>query len=142
MKEPSPSLDRDQQILSRLARIQHKVDSLEQTTAFALRADADRHFQSVKHIFRNSKRKAQVYLAANGQRSVAEIAEHLSMKQPNVSSILRVLHEEGLVEIIDAHGGSNTWARTALDRTLRITRFLRQEYRLDGEGKRANKKAR
>jgi len=34
MVRPSTDdLDRDQQILSRLARIEHKVDSLEQTTA-------------------------------------------------------------------------------------------------------------
>jgi hypothetical protein len=29
------NLDRDQQILNRLSKIEHKVDSLEQTTAFA-----------------------------------------------------------------------------------------------------------
>ena len=56
--------DRDQQILRRLSNIEHKVDSLDQTTAFALRADAKRHFQTAKEIFRG-KRRAQVYLAAN-----------------------------------------------------------------------------
>lgn len=42
-----PTEDRDQQILRRLANIEHKIDSLEQTTAFALRADAEQHFESV-----------------------------------------------------------------------------------------------
>jgi hypothetical protein len=50
------SRDRDQQILNRLAKIEHKVDSLEQTTAFALRADAKRHFASVKEIFVSVRR--------------------------------------------------------------------------------------
>jgi hypothetical protein len=38
------SLDRDRQILGQLAKIEHKVDSLDQTIAFALRADAAKHF--------------------------------------------------------------------------------------------------
>jgi len=84
MKETDSTQDRDQQILSRLAKIQHKVDSLEQTTAFALRADSDRHKASAKQIFKNSKRRAQVYLAADGQRSVQEIAAHLRKPIQNV----------------------------------------------------------
>jgi len=126
--------DRDQQILSRLARIEHKVDSLEQTTAFALRADADRHFESVKEVFKASKRKAQVYLAANGIRSVGEIADHARMQQPDVSKALKALQEEGLVEIIDSDGGTNFWGKTPLDRTLRITPFLMKEYNLTKDG--------
>src|SRR5262245_37964649 len=101
MKEQDSTQDRDQQILSRLAKIQHKVDSLEQTTAFALRADSERHFASAKQIFKNSKRRAQIYLAADGQRSVQEIGAHLGMKRQNVGSDLKVLGEEGLLEIID-----------------------------------------
>lgn len=54
MTKDIPTEDRDQQILRRLANIEHKIDSLEQTTAFALRADAERHFESVKKIFGNS----------------------------------------------------------------------------------------
>ncbi len=133
------SQDRDQQVLSRLARIEHKVDSLEQTTAFALRADADRHFESVKQIFKRSGRKAQVYLAANGERSVNEIANHLGMKSPNVSKALSQLGEEGLVEIIENDGGSHIWGKTPLDRTLRITPFLMKEYSLDNTGKKVSK---
>jgi len=135
MKEKAlATLDRDQQILSRLGRIEHKVDSLEQTTAFALRADATRHFEEVKKIFRKSSRRAQVYLAVNGHRSVYEVSAHLKMKQPNVSSELRHLAEEGLLEIIDTYGGSHIWGKKPLDRTLRITKFLCAEYRLNADG--------
>jgi hypothetical protein len=132
-------LDRDQQILSRLARIEHKVDSLEQTTAFALRAEADKHFASAKAIFRNSKRRAQVYLAANGNRGVTEIAAHLRMKRQNVTPELRALHEEGLLEIVDERGGKDIWAKKPIDRTLRITKFLCQEFTLDSDGRSGSK---
>src|SRR5437899_1312972 len=64
--------DRDQQILDRLANIEHKVDSFDQTQAFALRADAKKHLDEVKKIFGDRRRRAQVYLATDGSRSVTE----------------------------------------------------------------------
>lgn len=141
-KEKPQSLDRDQQILNRLARIEHKVDSLEQTTAFALRADEERHFESVKKIFKRSERKAQVYLAANGERSVNEIATHLGIPYQNVSRVLAALQSEGLVEVFEADGGATYWGKTPLDKTLRITVFLMSDYSLgpDGLKKKAGKK--
>ena len=135
MKDPNPTPDRDQQILSRLAKIQHKVDSLEQTTAFALRADSDRHFASAKQIFKNSKRRAQVYLAADGQRSVQDIGAHLGMKRQNVGSDLKILGGEGLLEIIDEVGGKDIWAKTAIDKSLRISRVLCEDFSLDADGR-------
>jgi DNA-binding transcriptional ArsR family regulator len=133
--------DRDQQILSRLANIQHKVDSIEQTNAFALRADKEKHEQSLRDIFRNGKRKAQVYLAANGSRSVQEIADHIKMKRPNVSAHLKALSIEGILEIAYSSGGKDYWGKKPLDHTIRITRFLCDEFSVDSDGteKRAKK---
>lgn len=129
-----PTDDRDQQILRRLANIEHKVDSLEQTTAFTIRAEAERHFKTVKSIFGNSKRRAQVYLAANGVRSVQSIAEVLSMKQPNVSRELTLLQEQGLLEILESDGGETFWCKKPIDRTIRISSFLQKEYNLNKDG--------
>ncbi len=134
-KKAQTSLDRDQQILSRLSKIEHKVDSLEQTTAFALRADESKHFASVKEIFKKGNRRAQVYLAANGSRSVQEIAKHLGMKAPNVSPQLKVLSGEGLIKIVDTSGGYDIYAKNPIDRTLRISHFLEKEYSLSPDGK-------
>jgi DNA-binding transcriptional ArsR family regulator len=131
------TLDRDQQILNRLSKIEHKVDSLEQTTAFALRAEKEKHSASVKEIFKTGKRRVQIYLAVDGIRSVKEIAAHLKMKQPNVSRELKILAEEGLLKIVDTSGGRDTWAKNPIDRTLRITQFLRTEYALDSDGRSA-----
>src|SRR6266542_6744862 len=126
--------DRDQQILSRLSKIQHKVDSIEQTTAFVLRADKDKHENSLREIFRNGKRRAQVYLAADGARSVQEIAVHLGMKQPNVSRDLGLLAQEGLLEISNSAGGRDYWSKKPIDYTIRITRFLCREFSLNKDG--------
>lgn len=126
--------DRDQQILRRLSNIEHKVDSLDQTTAFALRADSSRHFDQVRKIFGNSRRRVQVYLAANGRRSVQEIAKLLHIKEPNVSRELSKLEAEGLLEIIEKEAGKSYWGRKPIDRTVRISKLLMAEHKLDKDG--------
>lgn len=124
-----------QQILHRLAHIEHKVDSIDETNAFALRAEAEKHQETVRKIFGKSKRRAQIYLAADGTRGVVEIAQHLGMKTPNVSPDLKILKEEGLLEIVDASGRQDFWARKTIDKTLRISRYLCEQYNLTPDGR-------
>jgi hypothetical protein len=134
--------DRDQQILSRLAKIEHKVDAIEQTNAFALRAEADKHNAEVVKIFGKSLRRAQVYLASDGFKSVQDIADHLGMKRQNVGTDLKALGREGLLELIDSQGHKDIWAKKPLDRSLRITRLLTDRFHLQENGlkKRTTKK--
>ena len=124
-----------QQILHRLAHIEHKVESIDETNAFALRAEAKKHQETVSEIFGRSKRRAQIYLAADGTRGVLEIAQHLGMKHQNVSPELRVLKDEGLLEVVDASGRQDFWARKPIDRTLRISKYLCDQYNLKPDGR-------
>ncbi len=139
MTKQERTLDATQQILSRLGQIEHKVDSLGQTHAFALRVDKERVFAEVKHIFKDSQRKAQVYLAADGTRSVNELATHLGMKRQNVGVLLKALADENLLESIP-EGGRDLWHKLPVDRTVGITRFLTTEYSLSADGRPAKKK--
>ncbi len=134
MSNHKSSENRDQHILRRLANIEHKVDSLDQTTAFSLRADAEKHYDSVREVFGTSKRRVQVYLAANGNRAVEDIADLLSMNPPNVSRELSHLGEEGLLEVLEVEGGRSYWGKKAIDRTIRISRHLMEEYGFDEDG--------
>jgi DNA-binding transcriptional ArsR family regulator len=135
--------NRDQQILSRLAHIQHKVESIDETNAFALRAEADKHMETVEKIFKRGLRRAQIYLAADGTRGVAEIAEHLGMKQPNVSPDVKILREEGLLALVGTSGRRDIWAKKSIDHTLRISRYLCKKYnlKLDGRPDKTKRKA-
>ncbi len=141
-KQSSINLDRDQQILNRLSKIEHKVDSMDQTQAFALRAEAEKHSTTIKKIFKNSKRRAQIYLAADGSRGVQEIAEHLGMQRQNVGPDLKILREEGMLEITDTAGGRDIWGKKPIDHTLRISQFLRKEYSLSPDGRSAGARKR
>lgn len=133
-KKTVADLDRDQQILSRLARIEQKIDSLGQTNAFSLRAEADKHFASAKQIFKRSKRRAQIYMAADGMRSVNEIADHLQIPRQNVGQALKLLREESLLGV-DRTGGRDIYSKMPIDKTHRISAFIRQEYSLDAQGR-------
>jgi len=134
-KAVPPQLDRDQQLLNRISRIEHRVDSIDQTQAFALRADAQKHGAVVEEIFGKGMRRAQIYLAADGMRSVEEIAEHLEMKRQNVGPELKALHEEGMLEIVDTIGNRDIWGKKPIDRTLRITPFVRGRFGLTADGR-------
>ena len=131
-----------QQILSRLSNIEHKIESIDETNAFALRAKEKEHRDTVKKIFKRGMRRAQVYLAADGTRGVIEIADHLGMKQPNVSSELKALKYEGLLEVVDVPTKQAFWAKKTIDRTLRISQYLCEEYglKLDGRANGPRKK--
>lgn len=134
MASKKATSDRDQQILNRLANLQHKVDSIEQTNAFALRADADKHIESVRQVFGQGTRKAQIYLAVDGHRSVNDVAEHLNLKAQNVSRDLKKLKDEGLLEVGEIDGSTTYYVKTPLDRTIRISRFLCAEFGLNPDG--------
>lgn len=135
-----PNLDRDQVILERLAKIEHKVDSIEQTNAFALRPDAAKYFEEVKKIFGRGSRKPQVYLAVDGSRSVQEIAKHLGMNRQHVGPNLKALAEEGLLELSESVSNRDIWSKKPIDRTLRITKFLCEEFGLRKDGLKNGKK--
>jgi predicted Rossmann fold nucleotide-binding protein DprA/Smf involved in DNA uptake len=123
-----------QQILNRLGNIEHKVESIDETNAFALRAEEDEHQKTVKKIFKRGKRRAQVYLAADGTRGVVEIAKHLGMKTPNVSPQLKALKLEGLL-VVASIGRQDFWGKKTIDRTLRISQYLCKEYSLKADGR-------
>jgi hypothetical protein len=134
-KRKSQADDAFQQILSRLSHIEHKVESIDETNAFALRAEESKHQKTINEIFKASKRRAQVYLAADGSRSVAEIAKHLGMHIPNVSPELKTLGLELLLELADVPGRQDFWAKKTIDRTLRISQYLCKAYHLKPDGR-------
>ncbi len=62
------------------------------------------------------------------------------MKRQNVGRDLKALAGEGLLELVDTAGGQDIWAKKALDRTLRISKFLEDAFKLASDGRPAKKK--
>ena len=123
----------NEEILRRLSNIEHRVASIDETSAFAMRANRVAHPEQIAQIFRRSKRRAQIYIAANGKRTVNGIAEVLQMKQPHVSRELTYLEREGLL-VATSLGAENYWNKKPIDRTLGISDYLQEHFDLSADG--------
>ena len=123
------------EILRRLSNSEKKVESLDETSAFAMRSSRDKHQEALGEIFGKSRRRAQVYLAANGKRSVNEIAHLLEMKPPNVSIELGRVEKGGLLGVTSA-GGANYWNKKPIDSSLGISDLLVAKWNLNSDGTR------
>jgi DNA-binding transcriptional ArsR family regulator len=129
----SEGSDGTAEVLRRLSNIERKVESIDETNAFAMRSNREAHQQQIEGIFGKSRRRAQVYLAANGKRSVGDIASLLGMKQPNVSSDLTLLEKEGLLNVFSS-AGFNHWNKKPIDWALGVSELLMQKFKLDQNG--------
>jgi len=95
-----------------------------------IRANKKEILTGILEFFGSSKRRAQVYLAVDGERSVAAIAALLKMKGPNVSAELTRLKEFGLIEVKSVSGLSMIYKKRKLDRILGISRELERIFKL------------
>ena len=124
------------EILRRLANIEKKVESLDETNAFAMRSNRDAHRKTLDDIFGRSARRAQVYLAANGKRSVNEITQLLGMKHQNVSAALGEVEKGGLLSVTSV-AGSSYWNKKPIDSSLGISELLMDKFKLTADGAKA-----
>lgn len=117
------------EILRRLENIESRITSLDETDAFALRANRDVYLEIVASIFGTSEVRAKAYLAADGTRTVQEIADAIGVQRQNAGRELRLLAAEGLLEGRQ-QGSQIFYGKKALDRTLSVSRFLRERFGL------------
>jgi hypothetical protein len=52
-----------------------------------------------------------------------------------VSPQLKLLKEEGLLQLVDAAGRQDFWTKKTIDKTLRISQYLSKEYNLKPDGR-------
>lgn len=123
----------NEEILRRLARIEQRVQSLDESSAFAMRPQRKLYTDEIKAILGTGKRRAQLYLAADGTRTAGELATFLGLKAPNASKDLADLEKEGLLEVL-FEGSQRYYGKKPIDRTLRISAFVCAEYQLNADG--------
>lgn len=110
--------------------IKNKVDSIESFQAFQLRAQKSEILKEIIDFFGNSSKKAEIYLAVDGEKSVSEIAESLDSDTGNVSRHLSSL--EGLIEVKEVFDGNKIYKKKKQARVLDLSGKLRSEFELDG----------
>src|SRR5437867_1699066 len=123
----SPESDELSQDIKEIKWHQEAIDA---SMEMLIRANKKQILTEILGFFGNSKRRAQVYLAVDGERSVAAIAGLLTMKGPNVSSELTLLKDFGLIEVKSVSGPAIVYKKRKIDRILGVGRELEQIFRL------------
>jgi DNA-binding transcriptional ArsR family regulator len=91
--------DHEAEVRRRLTNIEQKTDSMQDSLTWLVRASAKELLPRLLEEFGKSERRIAVYLAVNGERSVNVLAEHLGMKQENVSIQLAWLKNKKIVRL-------------------------------------------
>ncbi len=114
------------QIAQDVREIKWHQEAIDSSMELLIKANSKKILEEIFKFFGRSKRRAEVFLAVDGQRTVEDITELLGMQKPNVSRHLTSLKEEGLIEIKKiAKGGYYVYKRRRVDKILGLSRKLR-----------------
>jgi DNA-binding transcriptional ArsR family regulator len=111
--------------------IRWRQESIDSSMDLLLKANREAIMSEIESFFGNSKRRAQVFLAVDGKKSVGEIAQMLNIKMPNLSADLSKCAEEGLIERVpSAVKGGFVYKKKKIDMVLHVSEFLRKKFGL------------
>jgi len=113
-----------------IKEIRWRQESMDSSMDLLLKANKESIMADIGNFFGSSKRRAQVYLAVDGKRSVGEIVQMLHMQQSNVSADLLKCAAEGLIERILSTKGGFLYKKKRIDKILHISQFLERKFDL------------
>ncbi len=119
------------QIAQDVREIKWHQEAIDSSMELLIKANSEKILEEIFKFFGRSKRKAEVFLAVDGQRTVEDITDFLGMQKPNVSRHLTSLKEEGLVEIKKVtRGGYYVYKRRRVDKILGLSKKLKVKLRI------------
>jgi DNA-binding transcriptional ArsR family regulator len=127
--------DHPSEILRRLIAIDHKADSMEDSLAWLVRANAPHLKDDLIAAFGKSERRVQVYLALDGKRNVGEVAAHLHIVPQNVTRALGWLKKKRLVDVTEADGEGVVYSKKFFDAVVGLSESLAEKFGLDRDGR-------
>ena len=125
--------DHASEVLRRLIAIDHKADSMEDSLAWLVRANAPQLKDELIASFGRSKRRVQVYLALDGKRNVGAVAAHLQIKAQNVTRELGWLKRKRLVDVMEADGDGVVYSKKFFDAVVGLSESLAAKFGLDDD---------
>ena len=115
-----------------IREIKWHQEAIDSSMELLIKANRDAILSEIMKFFGRSKRRAEVFLAVDGKRTVEDIAELLSMKGPNVSRELTKLKEEGMIEIKRiTKEGYYVYKKRRVDKILGISQKLRRKFNIE-----------
>lgn len=115
-----------------IREIKWHQEAIDSSMELLIKANREAILEEIMEFFGRSKRRAEVYLAINGKRTVSDIVDLLVMKSPNVSIELSKLKEEGLIEIKEiTPDGTYIYRKRRVDKILGISKRLRKKFNIE-----------
>ena len=134
-KKPTHNLKHDE-ATTRLIKIDHRTENMQDSLGWLVVASAPQLSAQLLAAFGTSKRRAQVYLALDGRRSVNEVADHLGMKPQNVSIELTILKKKRLIDVTEGPDGGVRYSRKhQFDAIVGVSDNLMELFNVDADGK-------
>ena len=133
LKKPSGKLMIESNEVARdIREIKWHQEAIDSSMELLIKANREAILEEIMEFFGRSKRRAEVYLAINGKRTVSDIVDLLVMKSPNVSIELSKLKEEGLIEIKEiTPDGTYIYRKRRVDKILGISKRLRKKFNIE-----------
>ena len=120
------------EIAKDIREIKWHQEAIDSSMELLLKANRDAILAEILSFFGRSKRRAQIFLAVDGKRTVEDITKLLALQKPNVSAELTRLKNEGLIEIRKITSeGYYIYKKRRVDRILGISKILRQKFELN-----------
>jgi DNA-binding transcriptional ArsR family regulator len=120
------------EIAKDIREIKWHQEAIDSSMELLLKANRDAILAEIMSFFGRSKRRAQIFLAVDGKRTVEDITKLLDLQKPNVSAGLTKLKNEGLIEIKKITSeGYYIYKKRRVDRILGISKKLRQKFELN-----------
>ncbi len=115
-----------------IREIKYKVDAIEKSVDLLVRANRKPILDDLLSFFGKSNERVKVFLAVDGEKSVSQIAQQLTLRPQNASRRISELEREGLITVKTTSGPTKIYAKTEKVRLLGLERQLEQ--RLLGQG--------
>src|SRR5438309_11533565 len=118
------------QLSQDIREIKWHQEAIDGSMELLIRANKKSILGEILSFFGDARRRAEVYLAIDEQRTVSGIADLLHMKGSNVSRELSLLKDFGLIAIAKLTESSIVYTKRRIDRILSLSKELRQKFDL------------
>lgn len=114
-----------------IREIRWHQEAIDSSMELLIKANRDSILSEIMAFFGESRRRAEVFLAVDGKRTVEDITQTLAMKKPNVSTQLTKLKEEGLIEIKRITSKGHVYKKRRVDKILGISKKLKNKFEIE-----------
>jgi DNA-binding transcriptional ArsR family regulator len=104
------------------------IEAIDASLATMLRSNRQDFLESIAMVFGRSKRRAQVFQAIDGRKSIIEISEYLGMSSSAVSREATILKNTGLIQVKEIQGRQIIYKQSPINRILDVDGMLRRRF--------------